>query len=224
MSIRLTDVTVAVVEGRAAQRAILDIDVLEIPSGSLTVIAGASGSGKSTLLNVIAGVTPISSGTVVAHGQTVSDYSESVRDNWRRLTTGLVFQDFNLISELTPLDNVLLPACFGRSPAGMRRRALDLMSRFHIPEDRKALKIMSRGEQQRVAVARALLFDPAIILADEPTASLDVESGRFVIDALVEEAARGKTVIAASHDPELIAKAQNSIRLNHGRVTSRNAE
>lgn len=224
MEIQISDIFVTVTESGAVPRQILNIATLEIPSSSLTVIAGPSGSGKSTLLNVIAGITPISSGSVAAHGETVSNYAETVRDNWRRLKTGLIFQDFNLISELSPLDNILLPASFGRSPSGLRKRATELMSRFGIPQDRKRVGVMSRGEQQRVAVARALIFDPEIILADEPTASLDVVNGRFIIEALVEEATKGKTVIAATHDPELIAKAQQVIRLDHGLVHSGNAE
>jgi putative ABC transport system ATP-binding protein len=223
MGIRLSNVAVTVAESGSAPRTILDIAALDIPPHSLTVIAGPSGSGKSTLLNVIAGVTPASSGTVTAHGETVSSYTEAARDNWRRMKTGLIFQDFNLISELSPLDNILLPASFGRRPGGIGEKARELMARFGIPHDRKRLGLMSRGEQQRVAVARALIFDPEIILADEATASLDVENGRFVIDALAEEAAKGRTVIAASHDPELIARAHQVIRLDHGRPIQESA-
>ena len=219
MGIQLSNIAVMVREGGAASRAILELAALEIPSRSLTVIAGPSGSGKSTLLNLIAGITPASSGTISAHGESVSNYSEAARANWRRMKTGLIFQDFNLISELSPLDNILLPASFGRHPHGMREKARELMTRFGIPEDRNRLGLMSRGEQQRVAVARALIFDPDIILADEPTASLDVDNGRFVIDALTEEASKGRTVVAASHDPELIARAYQIIRLDHGQVS-----
>lgn len=223
MGIQLSNVAVTVTERGAVARAILSITALEIPPRSLTVITGPSGSGKSTLLNVIAGVTPVSSGEITAHGEIVSSYPEAARDNWRRVSTGLIFQDFNLISELSPIDNILLPASFGRRPGGIREKARELMTRFGIPEERKRLGLMSRGEQQRVAVARALIFDPEIILADEPTASLDVDNGRFVIDALVEEAAKGKTVIATSHDPELIAKAHRIIRLDHGHISLGNA-
>jgi putative ABC transport system ATP-binding protein len=223
MGIKLSNLRVTVTESGSSPRAILDIASLEIAPATLTVITGASGSGKSTLLNVIAGVTPASTGTVWAHGDGVSDYSEAARDRWRRFNTGLIFQDFNLISELSPLDNILIQASFGPHPAQIREKAKALMARFGIPLDRKSLGVMSRGEQQRVAVARALIFDPQIILADEPTASLDIDNGRFVIEALVEEARKGRTVVAASHDPQLIAAASHVIRLDHGRLFPENA-
>ncbi|MGF6178345.1 ATP-binding cassette domain-containing protein [Ensifer sp. 4252] len=204
------------------QRAILAIEDLSFSPGELTVVAGPSGSGKSTLLNVIAGITPITSGSVTVLGEKVTELQGSRRDAWRRWTVGMIFQDFNLIGELSPLANIRLPESFGKV-AGAATNASSLMKRFGIPEDRATVSHMSRGEQQRVAIARALLFDPPLILADEPTASLDTKNGNFVIDALIEEAAKGKTVIAVSHDPEFNARAATTIHLDHGRVVRKDS-
>ncbi|WP_426131690.1 ABC transporter ATP-binding protein [Pararhizobium sp. PWRC1-1] len=215
--VSLQRILVDVSDSLRSKRAILTIDDLIFRPGELTVVAGPSGSGKSTLLNVISGITPVNSGSVSAFGETVTELRESRRDAWRRRTVGMIFQDFNLIGELSPLDNIRLPLSFGKS-AQSAIDAGSLMHRFGIPSDRTTVSRMSRGEQQRVAIARALLFDPPIILADEPTASLDTKNGAFVIEALIEEAAKGKTVIAVSHDPELVARAATTIYLDHGRI------
>ncbi|WP_104668390.1 ABC transporter ATP-binding protein [Ensifer adhaerens] len=199
------------------RRDILAIDELSFPPGELTVIAGPSGSGKSTLLNVISGITPATSGSITVLGENVTDLREGRRDVWRRRTVGMIFQDFNLIAELSPLANIRLPESFGKA-ARAAENAKSLMRRFGIPEDRSSVSRMSRGEQQRVAIARALLFDPPLILADEPTASLDTKNGSFVIDALIAEAARGKTVIAVSHDPAFAVRAATTIHLERGRI------
>ncbi|MBW0368321.1 ABC transporter ATP-binding protein [Ensifer adhaerens] len=199
------------------RRDILAIDELSFPPGELTVIAGPSGSGKSTLLNVISGITPATSGSVTVLGEKVTDFREGHSDAWRRRTVGMIFQDFNLIKELSPLANIRLPESFGKT-ARSAENAKSLMQRFGIPEDRSSVSGMSRGEQQRVAIARALLFDPPLILADEPTASLDTKNASFVIDAMIAEAAKGKTVIAVSHDPAFAARAATTIHLERGRL------
>ena len=129
-----------------------------------------------------------------------------------------MFQDFHLIEELSPLENVLVPAWFGAGAGrDCRDRAGALLTRLGVPDRRRAA-LLSRGEQQRTALARALLMDPAVVFADEPTASLDVASGAEVI-ALLSALAReeGRTVIAASHDPALIAAADRRLALERGR-------
>lgn len=215
--ILLQGIRVDVADSLRSKRAILTVDELVFQPGELTVIAGPSGSGKSTLLNVISGITPVTSGSISAFGETVTDLRESSRDAWRRRTVGMIFQDFNLIGELSPLDNIRLPLSFGK-PARTATDAGVLMERFGIPSERARVSLMSRGEQQRVAIARALLFDPPLILADEPTASLDTQNGAFVIEALIAEAAKGKTVIAVSHDPEFAGRAATTIHLDHGQI------
>ncbi|MBC8129746.1 MAG: ABC transporter ATP-binding protein [Rhizobiaceae bacterium] len=191
--------------------------------GALVAVTGPSGSGKSTLLNVLSGLVRPEAGQVTFAGSNVSALSETRRDRWRRDTIGLIFQSFHLIDELSPRQNVACAAWFDRlSAKALYPRADELLARLGVPTRRKTLKGFSRGERQRVAIARALLFDPPIILADEPTASLDGAAGREV-GALLVSLARdeGRTVVAVTHDPELIAVADVVHDLDHGRLHRR---
>ena len=187
-------------------------------AGKLTAILGASGSGKSTLLNVLSGLIRPTTGRVLFDGTDVSGLGESRRDRWRRDHVGLVFQNFHLIEELSPRDNVMLAAWFDRfSSAKLRGRADELLHGLGVPEKRNNLTGLSRGEQQRVAIARALMFDPPIILADEPTASLDRTAGKAVAALLSDFARRdGRTVVVATHDQDLIAVADTIVELAGG--------
>lgn len=208
---------VASPEGR---QLIADIPELSIRAGEMTALAGASGSGKSTLLYLLAGLLVPQHGKVVWADIDLARLSEAARDRWRLANAGFVFQSFNLIDELSPLDNVLLPVWFGWTrAAAQRERAEALLDRFQVPIARSRVSLLSRGEQQRVAIARALLLDPRVIFADEPTASLDARSGEIVADALRDLAeTEGRTVIVASHDPAVLTRAAASVRLDHGRL------
>lgn len=200
---------------------VLDIAALAAEAGALTVVTGPSGSGKSTLLHALCGLQPVDAGAIRWQDIDIAPLSEGARDRWRRQTVGLVFQEFHLIDELSPLDNILVPAWFSRFRAGpMRDRAAELMRAYAVPTQRRRVADLSRGERQRVAMARALLFDPPVILADEPTASLDRDAGAAVIEGLCALARdRGRLVLAVSHDPGLIAAADTVLRLDHGRLT-----
>ncbi|HET7714615.1 MAG TPA: ABC transporter ATP-binding protein [Bauldia sp.] len=197
----------------------LDIDTFRPEPGKLTAIAGPSGSGKSTLLYVLAGLQPPQAGRVTADGMDIYSLGESRRDAWRRRTIGFVFQDFHLIPELSLVGNVALPATFGRSP-GSRRRASELLVALGVPTDRRSVGMLSRGEQQRVAIARALAFDPPVILADEPTASLDGAAATDVRAILKRLAGEGRTVVVVSHDDAVLSAADATLRLDHGRPTA----
>ncbi|MDB5614308.1 MAG: transporter ATP-binding protein [Devosia sp.] len=206
---------------RYGSEQVLDIRALVAAPGSLTVLSGASGSGKSSLLYLLAGLGRPTTGSVAWGGSDLSTLSESKRDRWRRQHAGFIFQDFHLIDEMTPLDNVLLPAWFGRvSAATLRARSLSLLEELAVPLERRQAGLLSRGEQQRVAIARALLANPDVIFADEPTASLDRAAGSQVIAVLTRLAAEGRTVIAASHDPDLRAVASAELVLDHGRMVT----
>ena len=195
----------------------LEIAGVGFEPGHIIVVSGPSGSGKSTLLHVIAGLLLPTTGEVKWQEKSVSKLPETQRDRWRRETIGYLFQDFQLIPELTPLGNVALPGTFGRNLIPKDRAAL-LLDQFGVPQSRSTTAVLSRGEQQRVALARALYFDPPVILADEPTASLDQANGEVVIDHLLKLAGQGKIVITASHDAALIAKAKRHLRLDRGLV------
>ncbi|MEM8789593.1 MAG: ATP-binding cassette domain-containing protein [Pseudomonadota bacterium] len=199
---------------------VLDIAEFTAQDGRLTVITGPSGSGKSTLLHVLSGLLLPDAGQVRWRGAQITALGEGARDRWRRRNVGMVFQNFHLIDELSPLDNVLAPGWFDRfSVGGLRARAAALLQDFDVPQARGRLAHLSRGEQQRVALARALLFDPPLILADEPTASLDRVAGATVIDRLRTLADAGRTVLAVSHEPDLIAAAGIVLRLERGRLS-----
>jgi putative ABC transport system ATP-binding protein len=199
----------------------LEIEQLKVAPGSLLAVTGPSGSGKSTFLYAIGGLLRPQRGRVLWDGRDILAEGESARDRWRRHTVGFAFQDFHLLAELTPLQNVLLPASFERFAAdrATRERAVSLLEHFSVPQARKSTASLSRGEQQRVAIARALLFDPPVILADEPTASLDANAGDVVIELLLQLSARdGRTVIAISHDQELLKRFGSTVALDHGRM------
>jgi putative ABC transport system ATP-binding protein len=198
------------------------VDRLAIDPGSFVAFSGPSGSGKTTLLHVIAGVLAPTTGTVRWADTDITKLSEGKRDRWRRQEVGLIFQEFHLIEQLTPLANVLLPATFSGFviPAAVRARGKQLLEELGVPLQRRAVTELSRGERQRVAIARALLFDPPILLADEPTASLDAEAGEQVAAELAKAAAAGRTTIVVSHDKLLVERAQRVVRLERGKVVS----
>ncbi len=186
-------------------------------AGQFTAISGPSGSGKTTLLHALSGIVPLASGEIWWNGNLVSCLSEAARDQWRRVNIGYMFQDFQLIPELSPLANVALAATFGRHQVA-KNRAEVLLEEFDVPVNRKRTFELSRGEQQRVAFARALYFNPPIILADEPTASLDKENGRLVTSRLRALANSGKIVVAVSHDAELVNASDCNLQFSRGRL------
>lgn len=189
-------------------------------TGHLTVIVGPSGSGKTTLLHALAGIVLPDQGDIVFDGMVVNQLSEKQRDAWRLNHCGMVFQDFRLIDELDPLSNTLLPAQFHRArlPSSLRERARDLLARFDLPLRAAPVARLSRGEQQRVALARALLLDPPVILADEPTASLDRNNAQRIADELKTMAQSGKTVVAVTHDDKLVALADTVLSMKSGQL------
>ncbi len=205
----------------------LSITLLKAEPGKSLALTGPSGSGKSTLLYTIAGLLRPANGRVLWGGRNILALNEPLRDKWRREHVGFVFQDFELLPELTALQNVLVPATFARFAidAKTRTRARDLLDEFGVPARGTPAGALSRGERQRVALARAMLFDPPIVLADEPTASLDANAGSVVIRALTARArAEGRTVIAATHDPALIESMDARVGLEHGRLVDETEE
>lgn len=179
---------------------VLSIDRFAPRPGMVTAITGASGSGKSTLLYVAAGLLPPDSGRVLAGEVDVYRLGEGRRDAWRRKSIGFVFQDFHLIPELSVTANATLPATFGGG-GKVRDRAIATLAALNVPTARRSVDELSRGERQRVAIARALAFDPPVILADEPTASLDDEHAAVALELLRAQAIEsGATLVVASHD------------------------
>lgn len=223
LALRVEDLAYRIREG-GSWRQILALPAFRVEPGEFVVLTGPSGSGKSTLLYLLSGLLRPTKGRVVWDGTDLARLGEGARDGWRRRNAGFVFQDFHLVEELSALDNVLVPAWFAAAFAGpLRARAAALLAGFGVPEAGRRAALLSRGEQQRTAMARALLLSPGVILADEPTASLDSATGAGVIAALAAEARDGRTVIAASHDPALIAAAGRRLVLARGRPVGTSA-
>lgn len=200
---------------------VLTVPRLSLPGGSATAVEGASGAGKSSLLHALAGVERPAQGSVRWGGDDLWTLATPARHRWRRERLGLVFQDMHLLDGLSALDNVLLPLLFdhARAPAPLRDRAAALLDRLGVGAAGRRAAVMSRGERQRVALARALLRNPAVLLADEPTASLDVHSAARVGELLLRAAAEaGATLLVATHDAALLARLPGRLRLRAGQV------
>jgi len=175
---------------------------LTVPTGSMVCLRGASGSGKSTLLSIIGCIFPPTSGRAIISGKPLSRLPDRFLTIHRRRNIGFIFQQFNVLPELSVLDNVTLPLLpLGVSPAQRRIRAARLLEHLAI-DHRTSFPAgqISGGELQRVAIARALINDPPIILADEPTAHLDSRLSRDFMDTMAELKRDGKTIVIASHD------------------------
>jgi len=199
---------------------VLLIDCLAIASGDRVAVTGGSGSGKSTFINVVTGLERPTAGRIAWNEEDVARMSETARDRWRAGHVGLVMQDFHLFPGLSAVENVLLPARLARiADAVLVGRAHDLLKTVGLSRPDQKIETMSRGEMQRVAIARALLRKPGLIVADEPTASLDAEAGeavgRLLLD-LADEA--GSTLIVVSHDQRLIDRLDRRIMLRAGRI------
>lgn len=199
---------------------VLAIEALQVAAGSRVAITGASGSGKSTFVNIVTGLERLTTGHIAWSGTDLAQLSESRRDRWRGANVGLVMQDFHLFPGLSAIDNILLPARLaGAVTAAVIDRAHGLLAQVDLGRPQQRIETMSRGEMQRVAVARALLREPGVIVADEPTASLDAVSGEAVGNLLLElAAAAGSTLIVISHDHRLASGLDRHIVLEAGRI------
>jgi putative ABC transport system ATP-binding protein len=195
-----------------------------VPSGSFFAVIGPSGSGKSTVLNIVAGLDRPSTGRVTVGGRLITSMSDHEILRWRRSALGIVFEDFPLFPNLTAQENVLLALEIGRlsPPAGRRERSAECLRLMGVDALASCKPAgLSNGEQQRVAVARALASDPPVIIADEPTGRLDSLEAADVMRGLEELTRLGKTVLYATHDHELGAAASDHLELRDGRVVDR---
>ncbi len=206
--------------GSAAVKALCGLS-LDIKQGARTAIVGPSGSGKTTLLNLIGALDRPSSGAVTVLGEEVSAFSEREASGFRRKHIGFVFQDDALIPELTVFENVELPLVFQRVSSRERRTKVhDLLERLGLSKRIKSFPpLLSGGEKQRAAVARAVIHGPKVLLADEPTANLDAVSAETVMKTIEELAQEnGLTVLVSTHDQRVFSRFADLIRLNDGRL------
>ena len=202
--------------------ALRGVDLI-IEKGEMVAIMGPSGCGKTTLLNTLSGIDDISGGEVVIDGRSLHDMSDQQRTRYRANSMGFVFQAFNLIPVLSAAENIELPLLLaGKSQAEARQRATEMLEMIELPDQAsKRPAEMSGGEQQRVTIARALANGPAIVWADEPTASLDSETGSGIMDILCRlNEERGQTFVLVTHDATVGARAPRMVRMRDGLIES----
>ncbi len=223
--IELQNVTKAYKMGKREYQALRGVD-LSIEPGEFVAIVGPSGSGKSTILNMLTGIDRPTNGTVQVGGVNLAKMSENELAKWRGVQIGIVFQFFQLLPTLTALENVALPmhlrgrkSQYKNSERTARAMAnLEMVGMAdhaqHLPSE------LSGGEQQRVAVARALANDPPIIVADEPTGNLDSQTGEMIFDIFRDFSRQGKTVIYVTHDNYLATQANRLIQVRDGKILS----
>jgi putative ABC transport system ATP-binding protein len=205
--------------GRTAVKAVNGVS-FSIDRGELVLLMGPSGSGKTTLLTLISGLLKPTSGSIKIDGREITSLTQKELAKLRLEKIGFIFQHFNLLTALTALENVMIPLIIkGVKESESRKMAAKLLINFgledrmhHKPED------LSGGEQQRVAVARAVITDPDIIIADEPTANLDSEKGKEVMELIHAMVKKGKAAIIASHDPRVESFADRILRMEDGRL------
>ncbi|MGB7481179.1 MAG: ABC transporter ATP-binding protein [Burkholderiaceae bacterium] len=190
-----------------------------VAAGATLAIVGASGSGKSTLLGLLAGLDTPSEGTVMIDGIDLYALDEDGRAELRKNRVGFVFQSFQLLSHLTALENVMLPLEL-RGERDARARAQRMLERVGLGSRlRHYPKYLSGGEQQRVALARAFVIEPPLLLADEPTGSLDAITGEAVMQLMLElNQERGSTLVLVTHEPSIAARCQRTITIAAGRI------
>jgi putative ABC transport system ATP-binding protein len=194
----------------------------EVRQGEFLSIVGPSGNGKSTLLNMITGIDRPSDGEVVVLGSQVHEMSENALARWRGENIGIIFQFFQMLPALTLLNNVILPMDLAKKykPRERRERAMHLLEIVGLADQAHKLPgMVSGGQQQRAAIARALANDPILLIADEPTGNLDTASARMVFDLFNKLVAEGKTLLMVTHDKELAHQVPRKIEIIDGHIT-----
>jgi putative ABC transport system ATP-binding protein len=194
----------------------------QVSEGEFVSIVGPSGNGKSTLLNMITGIDRPSGGEVVVLDRRVHEMSENDLAHWRGENVGIIFQFFQMLPALTLLKNIILPMDLANkySPKERRERAMHLLEIVGLDDQAHKLPSMvSGGQQQRAAIARALANDPPLLVGDEPTGNLDTESARMVFDLFSKLVAEGKTMLMVTHDKELAHQVPRKIEIMNGRIT-----
>jgi len=212
---------------RKIYRSASDVEALrgvdiEVGRGELIAVVGPSGSGKTTLLNCLSGLDGFDSGKVVVDGSDLAEMSDRARTAYRCWHMGFIFQAFNLLPVLTAVENVEIPLLLqGLGGRDARQRALDMLETLglanraqHRPDE------LSGGEQQRVAVARALVHRPAVVWADEPTGNLDTEVTQVIVELLLRMNRDGQTIVLVTHNPLVAERAGRVVRMRDGRIES----
>lgn len=217
--LQVTDISKKFLSGDASVMA-LDKVSLSVPDGQFASIIGRSGSGKSTLLSILGALEKPTEGSITVDGQDITQLHDRALITYRGQKIGFVFQNYNLVPNLTALENVMLPMEFVKTPKKQRiERAKELLNQVGLDEaqqDRKPGRL-SGGQQQRVAIARALANKPKLILADEPTGNLDSQTGKLIFDLLHDLAkTKNTTILVVTHDLSIAGKTDKTFMLNDG--------
>jgi len=223
MLLQLKNITKSYFSGPSKFDALKDVS-LNIDKGQFVSITGPSGSGKSTLMHIVGLLDNPTSGQVLLEGKDISQLKETQLAEIRNDTLGFVFQQFNLLSKTSSLENVMLPLLYSNVPLSERKsKALEMFKKVNLEDKLKNFPSqLSGGQQQRVAIARALINNPKIILADEPTGNLDSKTGREAINLLHHLNEKEKrTVILVTHDQDLAKEAKRILVIKDGKVTEK---
>ena len=195
---------------------------LEVPQGDFVSVMGSSGSGKSTLLNLLGCLDRPTSGNIIFDGEDITQLSDNRLSEIRATRIGFIFQSYNLIPQLTVLENIEVPLFYaGGVSSKMRKRSKELAAMVGLADRLKHRPTqLSGGQQQRVAIARSLVNDPYFLLADEPTGNLDSATSEEILDLLIELNKQGKTIILVTHEQEVGNRTKRIVRLRDGEVES----
>ena len=217
--IKIKNVSKKFKSGKSSTQALQDIN-LEIKKGEFVAIVGPSGSGKSTLLNIIGGLDSPTQGEMLFNKKNISSFSDDKLSKYRNDEIGFIFQEFHLESHLTVKKNVLLPTYFNHASKKDEKRAEKLLDEVKLTKKLNSqANELSGGEKQRTAIARALINNPKIILADEPTGNLDLKTGKTIIDLLKKlHKKHNITLIVATHDQKIATAAQKTIKISQGKL------
>lgn len=220
--IKINNLTKIYNEKKPNQCIALDKIDLEINQGELVAIVGKSGSGKSTLLHILSSIDKPTSGDYLLEGTNIRELNEEKTAKIRNKKIGIVLQEFLLIDDISVFDNVMVPLYFTQIKAKERKeKAIALIYGVDLGEKLKEdVMNLSGGQKQRVAIARALVNDPDIILADEPTGALDINTSKDILDMLIRINKRGKTVIIVTHEQDIALKCDRIITLADGKILS----
>ncbi|MDD3399438.1 MAG: ABC transporter ATP-binding protein [Candidatus Paceibacterota bacterium] len=224
--IKLEDVRKTYQLGKVELEAVRGIS-LEINPGAFVTIMGPSGSGKSTLLNMIGCLDVPSGGKIFLKGKDVTKMTETQLAQLRGRTIGFIFQEFNLIPNLTALENVTLPMIFqGKSEEERKRRGAELLSSLGLKDRIKHQPAeLSGGERQRVAIARAFANDPEVVIADEPTGNLDSTTGKKIMEVLTNfHNKEGKTIVVVTHDPNIAGYSEELVNIKDGQIVKNHVQ
>ena len=221
--LEVTQLTRSFKSGDIVVTAVNDIS-FSVPDGKFASIIGRSGSGKSTLLSLLGGLDKPTGGDITVDGKSLAQLHDHALINYRCHTIGFVFQSYNLIPNLTAIENVMLPMEFAKLPPHERKaRAMHLLEQVGLEGDKQNRKPgrLSGGEQQRVAIARALANKPKLILADEPTGNLDEQTGKMIFQLLHSlSRSENTTIIAVTHDLSIAGKTDVTFRLQDGKLVN----